>query len=153
MSDVFPGEAWLARDRAWAKANPNTVGDIQTLLRGLSYLLVGYVKESFLLSEFVFSAAQLINLLNTRIIEGDLKFSESGLRRLEDFYRVISCVEVFAELLALRLGGPAVRWALIFSLQVLKSCINLVLLFKSRRMIRPLEEVTDVDINCATDAQ
>ena len=38
--------------------------------------------------------------------------------QLEEFLRVLHSVEVFLELAALRLGGPAARWALIFSLQV-----------------------------------
>ena len=38
--------------------------------------------------------------------------------QLEEFLRVLHCVEVFLEIAALRLGGPAARWALIFSLQV-----------------------------------
>jgi len=40
------------------------------------------------------------------------------LSQVEEVLRVLHCVEVFLEIAALRLGGPAARWALIFSLQV-----------------------------------
>ena len=38
--------------------------------------------------------------------------------QLEEFLRVLHCVEVFLEIAALQVGGPTARWALIFSIQV-----------------------------------
>jgi len=124
--------------RQWALNNPAVVKDTETFLRGLSYLLTGYLKESVLLSEFVFTSAQLLSLVNRRIITRDFTCASDLSSRLEDFLRVLQGVEVFLELASLRLGGPLVRWSLIFSVQVLRTGIRLLLLYRSRQLIRPL---------------
>ncbi|XP_023338496.1 peroxisomal membrane protein PEX16 [Eurytemora carolleeae] len=146
---VGPGLEYIEKYRCWALSNPNLVKDIETFLRGLSYILTGYIKESVLLSEFVFSAAQLVSLINNRIIHKDVVITAEGFSQVEEVLRVLHCVEVFLEIAALRLGGPAARWALIFSLQVVKTALRLVLLYRRRKMLVSLnpEYVPSVQVD------
>jgi len=139
---------YVEKYRAWSENNPQLLKDIQTFLRGLSYVLTGYLRESVLLSEFVFSTAQLLTLANKRILEGNLGLSTAGVSRLEDFLRVLNCVEVCLELATLKLAGPLARWALIFSLQVVKSCVRLLLLSRTRKILISL----DIDQESGKDA-
>lgn len=148
MADVSD---YIKRYRVWAENNPQLLKDIQSFLRGLSYVLTGYLRESVILSEFVFSTAQLLTLANRRILQGDSALSGAGASRLEDFLRVLNCVEVCLELATLKLAGPLARWALIFSLQVVKSCLRLLLLSRTRKILVPLEIERESYNNASTN--
>ena len=65
----------VASYRKWVEDNPQLVTDSETVLKWCSYVLSGYVKNSVVLSELIFSAANLITFLNDRILCGkfDLK--------------------------------------------------------------------------------
>ena len=100
------------------------------------------MKKSVVLSELVYSAANLVTFLNDRILAknvqcfsaaqyryktfinysilhkiNDVYFSSS---RIEYILSTIETVEVFLELAATHVGGPSVKWAVIASVQILK---------------------------------
>jgi len=139
MSDNLP-LSLLERYRLWASTNPSIIQDVEIFLRGFSYFLTGYIKESVVLSEFVYSLAQLVSVLHTRVIMRNSSVSSSTVSLLEDFLRVVKCVEVFLEIAALRLGGPATRWMLLISLQIFKAILKLIILKKSGKILQPLDQ-------------
>jgi len=139
MSDNLPFNI-IERYRLWAANNPSIIQDVEIFLRGFSYFLTGYIKESVVLSEFVYSLAQLVSVLHTRVVMRNSSISSSIVSVLEDFLRVVKCVEVFLEIAALRLGGPAARWMLLISLQIFKAVMKLVILKKSGKILLPLDQ-------------
>jgi peroxin-16 len=130
----------IERYRVWAASNPSIIQDVEIFLRGFSYFLTGYIKESVVLSEFVYSLAQLVSVLHTRIVIRNSPVGSTLVSLLEDFLRVVKCVEVFLEIAALRLGGPATRWMLLISLQTLKAILKLIILKKSGKILQPFDQ-------------
>eukprot|EP00088_Acartia_fossae_P017968 TRINITY_DN2029_c0_g1_i10.p1 TRINITY_DN2029_c0_g1~~TRINITY_DN2029_c0_g1_i10.p1 ORF type:complete len:312 (-),score=39.35 TRINITY_DN2029_c0_g1_i10:424-1359(-) len=137
MSETIEG--LIEKYRLWAANNPSLIQDVEIFLRGFSYFLSGYIKE-IVISEFVYSLAQLISVLHSRIIKRNAAVSPSVVSLLEDLLRVLKCVEVFLEIAALRLGGPKARWIVLISLQLVKGCMKLVILKKTGRILKPLDQ-------------
>ena len=96
------------------------VTDSETVLKWTSYLLSGYVRNSSVLSELIFSSANLITFLNDRILAGKFDLKDHQYSRLENILSVLEMLEVFLEIAGLRFGGPAARWAVIVAVQLLK---------------------------------
>lgn len=124
----------IDRYRTWVLANPNLVGDAEAVLKWCSYLVAGYVKNSVLLSEFLFSASHLVTFLNDRILSKKLDtLQPKEYSWIEYVLSVVEAAEVFLELAGLKFGGPAGRWAVIVALQVLKTSLRLVLLLRDQK--------------------
>ena len=58
--------------KRWVTSNPQLVGDSESILKWCSYLVAGYINKSVVLSELLFSAANLVTFLNDRILAGTL---------------------------------------------------------------------------------
>jgi len=127
--------------RRWAAANPSLIQDVEIFLRGFSYFLTGYIKESVVLSEFVYSMAQLISFLHTRLLTRNSDITSSLLNVIEDLLRILKCVEVFLELAALRLGGTKARWLMLLSVQILKACMKLIIFKDTGNIVKPLDDL------------
>ena len=112
--------AAIASYKRLVERNPGLVTDCETVLKWSSYLLSGYVRNSAVLSELIFSSANLITFLNDRILSGKFELKDHQYSRLENILSVVEMLEVFLEIAGLRFGGPAVRWAVILAVQVLK---------------------------------
>ena len=110
----------IASYKQWVERNPQLVTDSETVLKWSSYVLSGYVRNSAVLSELIFSSANLITFLNDRILSGKFELKEHQYSRLEIILSVVEMLEVFLEIAGLRFGGPAGRWAVIVAVQVLK---------------------------------
>ena len=110
----------IASYKQWVGTNPGLVTDCETVLKWSSYILSGYVRNSAVLSELIFSSANLITFLNDRILSGKFELKEHQYSRLESILSVVEMLEVFLEIAGLRFGGPAARWAVIVAVQVLK---------------------------------
>ena len=110
----------IASYRRWVESNPQLVTDSETVLKWSSYLLAGYVRNSSVLSELIFSSANLITFLNDRILAGKFDLKDHQYSRLENILSVLEMLEVFLEIAGLRFGGPAARWAVIVAVQLLK---------------------------------
>ena len=110
----------IASYKQWVGTNPGLVTDCETVLKWSSYILSGYVRNSAVLSELIFSSANIITFLNDRILSGKFELKEHQYSRLESILSVLEMLEVFLEIAGLRFGGPAARWAVIVAVQVLK---------------------------------
>ena len=110
----------IASYKQWVERNPQLVTDSETVLKWSSYVLSGYVRNSAVLSELIFSSANLITFLNDRILSGKFELKEHQYSRLESILSVVEMLEVFLEIAGLTFGGPAVRWAVIVAVQILK---------------------------------
>ena len=73
----------IAQYKKWVTSNPNLVGDSESILKWCSYLIAGYVNKSVVLSELLFSAANLVTFLNDRILSDSLSTVK------ENHYRLI----------------------------------------------------------------
>ena len=62
----------VSRYQTWVISNPHLVGDTESVLKWCSYLVAGYINKSVVLSELLFSAANLVTFLNDRILAGTL---------------------------------------------------------------------------------
>ena len=110
----------IASYKQWVETNPQLVTDCETVLKWSSYITSGYVRNSAVLSELIFSSANLITFLNDRIISGKFELKDHQYSRLESILSVVEMLEVFLEIAGLRFGGPTARWAVIVAVQVLK---------------------------------
>lgn len=116
--------------------NPETISTVESILRALSYMLPGRFGASEALSELVFSASQILTLLNDCIFrEGGSSLacdvtSSWSKQRLLLWLTVIEYLEVFIELGASRLWGEAGKWIIVVVLQVAKAALRFALLFK-----------------------
>ena len=70
----------VASYRRWVEDNPALVTDSETVLKWCSYVLSGYVKNSSVLSELIFSSANLITFLNDRILCGKFQLKDHQYR-------------------------------------------------------------------------
>jgi len=121
--------------KSWVEQNPQTVSDSESVLKWCSYLLSGYVRNSAVLSELVFCSANLITFLNDRILAGSLKLETKQYGYVEHLLTVIEGVEVFLEIAASHFGGVTAKWAVIVSIQLLKTLLRLTLLVRDQRLI------------------
>lgn len=122
--------------------NPETISKLESILRALSYMLPGRFGSSEALSELVFSASQLLTLLNDCIFrEGSSNLtsdvtSSCKQSRILLWLTVIEYLEVFIELGASRLWGEAGKWIIVVILQIAKAALRFVLLFKYKSGIQ-----------------
>jgi len=136
----------LTTYKRWVTSNPQLVGDSESILKWCSYLVAGYVNKSVVFSELLFSAANLVTFLNDRILSGSLSSLKEGqYSYIEKVLSMIEIVEVFLEIAAFRFGGPASKWAVIVAIQVLKTTLRVVLLFKQSgsMLVHPLVPALD----------
>ena len=127
--------------RRFVLHNPETISKIESVLRALSYILSGRFGASEALSELVFSASQLLTLLNDGIFrEGKSKVTCDVTCLKRDrillWLTAVEYLEVFIELGASRLWGEAGKWIIVVILQIAKAALRFVLLFKYKSGIQ-----------------
>lgn len=114
--------------------NPESVSKIESILRAFSYILPGRFGASEALAELVFSASQLLTLLNDGIFrEGKVTFGETTASKKNPvllWLTVVEYLEVFIELGAGRLWGDAGKWIIVVILQIAKAALRFALLLK-----------------------
>ncbi|XP_078373901.1 peroxisomal membrane protein PEX16-like [Oculina patagonica] len=131
--------------------NPESVSKIESILRALSYILPGRFGASEALSELVFSASQLLTLLNDGIFREGKRKLICGVTYSCERYRILLCLtvveylEVFIELGASRLWGEAGKWIIVVILQIAKAALRFVLLFKYKSGIQRTPLIPPLD--------
>ena len=136
--------------RRFVLHNPETISKIESVLRALSYILSGRFGASEALSELVFSASQLLTLLNDGIFrEGKSKvtFDVACVKRnrILLWLTVVEYSEVFIELGASRLWGEAGKWIIVVILQIAKAALRFVLLFKYKSGVQRTPLIPPLD--------
>ncbi|XP_010578513.1 PREDICTED: peroxisomal biogenesis factor 16 [Haliaeetus leucocephalus] len=91
----------------------------------------GRFSDSHALSELVYSASNLLVLLNDWILRKELQQSlpvSLPQQKLLTWLSVLECVEVFAEMGTARVWGEMGRWTIIVLIQLAKAILRLLLL-------------------------
>eukprot|EP00794_Sanderia_malayensis_P011294 gene11294-12475_t len=113
--------------------DPEMIGKIESTLNLASFLLPGHFKSSELLSELLYFATKMLSLLHDIIyrkkfaVLQDLFWNKKN--HLEAVLTVVEYIEAFIELGAIKLWGEVGKWVIIFSLQILKAFLKIVLLY------------------------
>ena len=113
--------------------DPEKIAKIESALSLISFILPGHFRSSDVVSELVYFATKMMALLHDIIYRR--KFSEvhtflwTDKTYLQTVLTVVEYTEAFLELGATRLWGDPGKWLVIFTLQILKATLKIILLF------------------------
>ncbi|XP_009472166.1 PREDICTED: peroxisomal biogenesis factor 16 [Nipponia nippon] len=133
---AFPGlPIWACSRERGPSSRPSAVRPSQVLTSqgrsSRSPPFAGRFSDSHALSELVYSASNLLVLLNDWILRKELQRSlpvSLPQQKLLTWLSVLECVEVFAEMGTARVWGEMGRWTIIVLIQLAKAILRLLLL-------------------------
>lgn len=143
----------------WVAANPETVCDVETTTKWISYFIAGRISDSNLVSELVYTLSNILVLYNDRIIDksqpskliSDLQpvnfeastsaFARSNNKKAKYIYRLkvmlttLEYCEVFIEISARRIFGIKGKWLFVTLVQFAKAAGRFFILKHSTEKI------------------
>ncbi|KAL4225007.1 Peroxisomal membrane protein pex16 [Mactra antiquata] len=114
--------------------NPDTVAQIETAVRILSFLVAGRFENGELISELIYSASNLLVFINDNVFRAASKYlpkvADVAKQRLKTWLTVLEYAEVFLEMAARKKWGNKGAWIVITVIQIAKTVMRFYVLLK-----------------------
>ena len=139
VTSDFIKEVW-ERYQKIVRENPETVSQLEATFKVVSYVIAGRFEDSQVLSELVYLASNLLVLLNDTIFRQTAKVLKNisvPVERWKRFLTVLEYGEVFLEMAAQRAWGETGRWLIILVVQLTKTVLRMMLLWKHKGGFQP----------------
>ncbi|XP_046562270.1 LOW QUALITY PROTEIN: peroxisomal membrane protein PEX16-like [Haliotis rubra] len=133
------------------RENPDTVGQVETTFRLLSYVIAGRLRNAQVLSELMYTSSNLLVFLNDAILKQTAKIipkvsaSQEPSGAAAGTLTVLEYVEVFVEVAANKLWGEVGKWIVIATIQICKATLRFYLLATYKHGIQPMPPIAPLD--------
>ncbi|XP_043562263.1 peroxisomal biogenesis factor 16 isoform X2 [Chiloscyllium plagiosum] len=138
----------VLRYRDYVTRNPGAAAQLEGSVRSVSYIIAGRFADSHELSELVYSASNLLVLVNDGILRKGVAPTPlvSGTQqRLMTWLTVLEHLEVFTEMCSAKFWGEKCRWLVIILIQLAKATLRILLLHWYKAGIQTSPPITPLD--------